>query len=120
MKKTIYVLLCLTFGLIIFFIGYFVHEKSVSGNKEATISRFTKPQEIRSPYDLLNKLPSENSSYPILSSNGREITYYNPSDGYLYTISLSGQKMQNRRLQHLAPYLKDLVWSHDGKLIIAT
>lgn len=122
-KKTLYLLLFILIGSAVVLIGYIIGARGernlLSTSGGANISRFVKPQETKAPYDLLDKLPSEKVSYPKLSLDGRSIIYYDASSGYLHKIELSETGNKSSALQKIKPYLQNLSWSWDRKLLLA-
>ena len=120
----LYTLLFLLLGSSVYLIGYLTGggngQNSLSTFGAATLSRFTKPQETKAPQNLLDKLPSEKVSYPKLSLDGRSVTYYDAISGYLHKIELSETGNKNITLQKIKPYLQNLNWSWDRKLLLAS
>lgn len=122
-NKLLYTFLFILISTSIYLIGYLTGggngRNSLSTFGTATLSRFTKPQEIQIPRSLLDKLPSEKVSSPKLSLDGRSIIYYDATSGYLHEITLSDTDSKDTALQKLKPYLQDLNWSWDRKLLSA-
>src|SRR5438128_2358950 len=124
MKIVTYSLASVLACLSIFTIGYLAtnHYISFWGGiaRIATISRFVEPTEVKSLYDLLDRLPSGSRGPVVLDTDGESLISYDPSTGYLHKITTRDSQFQNQDLQKLHPYLSDFRWSQDRTKILAS
>ncbi len=124
MKLATYSLIFVLVFLSIFTVGYLASNNYIGfgagTGRSATISRFTEPTEVKSLYDLLDKLPVIGAGPVVLDKNGQSLLYYNESTGYLHRINLTTSTSKDESLERLRPYLANLQWSLDRQKILAS
>lgn len=124
MKIITYSLVFVLVFLSIFAIGYLVTNNYIGfwnspNTKGAAISRFVEPIEVKSLYDLLDRLPSTGSGPVVIDKDGQSLLYYNENTGYIHRINLASPQPQDETLQRLHSYLSNLQWSTDRSRLLA-
>lgn len=117
-----YLLLSLAIGFSFFIAVYFFTSgRAYPGTsislKEGLISRFTKPVEVKESFDRLEKISTEKIRFPVITSNGGGILYYDQRSGYIHRIDLTANGFPDALLQKLRPGLTDLRWSKNMSFV---
>ena len=123
LKKLIVGGLFIIIVLVVFLIGYNFGgqtylDKTDFNDRNALIYRFNKPEEVSVGYKTIEKLPSQNVTYPFLGLDG-SIIYYDSLNGYVSKIEGTSNGFRNTTLQKLQPYLSQISWSINTKKILA-
>lgn len=117
-----YLLLSLAIGFSFFIAVYFFtpgHAYPGIGvpGREGLISRFTKPVEVKESFDRLEKISAEKIRFPVITSDGSGILYYDQRSGYIHRIDLSANGFPDILLQKLRTGLTDLHWSRNMSFV---
>ena len=110
----------------VFLAGYLISRKSLSGNQneqaligESLVSRFEEVPEKRVPPVGLFAISRDRAAFPTLSSNGKEILYYNPDNGEIRSVSTQNLTGGSSLVVKIQPGAQKISWA-SNKTLVAT
>lgn len=123
-KKITIVLIFILTGLATFLAGYLFNRHPLAENSgqeallnNSLISRFNKIPEKYSPPTGLFALSKEGASFPALSADGKELSYYVPRTGEIRAVKTQDLSGGSTLLSKIQPGAQKIGWASNETLI---